>query len=68
MRSIAIDLRSIATPHWELSFNAHSRAIENDERRCGSVLKRNVLRSIALTESDFPETQQRTKIAKQTLN
>ena len=56
MHLIAIDVQSIAKLHWELSFNVRSRAIETDERRCGSALERNVLRSIALTESDFPET------------
>ena len=56
MRSIAIDLRSIAQPHWGLSFNTRSRTIETDERRCGSALERNVLCSIALTESKIPET------------
>ena len=29
MRSIAIDVQSIAKPHWELSFNAHLLAYRN---------------------------------------
>ena len=53
---VAIDCK----PHWELSFNVRLRAIETNERRCSSAFERNVLRSIALTKSDFPETKTNT--------
>ena len=57
---------SIAKPHWELSFNMRSHAIEINECRCGNAFERNVLHSIALTEFDFPETKKTPKTAKQT--